>query len=104
MKRKIALLLAALLLASGCGGLSKPEPTPEPTSTPEPTATAGPAWLEDMPFDLTWTECVYTGTYTGALYTGVPEGQGVFEGADAAGAALRWEADGAPESPRERGS
>ncbi len=91
MKRKIALLLAALLLASGCGGLSKPEPTPEPTSTPEPTATPAPAWLEDMPFDLTWAECVYTGTYTGALYNGVPEGEGVFEGTDAAGAALRWE-------------
>ena len=32
MKKKIALLLSALLLLSGCGALGKPEPTPAPTA------------------------------------------------------------------------
>lgn len=91
MKKPIAVILVAMLLASGCGVLRRPEPTPAPTATPEPTATPAPTWLEDMPFTLTWAEDVYTGVYTGALHNGLPEGQGVFAGKDLTGAALGWE-------------
>ena len=91
MKKMTAFLLAVLLLLSGCGGLSKPEPTPVPTATPEPTATPAPTAAENMPFALTWGEDVYTGAYTGALFGGQPEGQGTFQGSDKTGASLLWE-------------
>ena len=91
MKRKIALLLALLVLTSGCGVLSKPEPTPAPTAAPTPTATPAPTWSEDMPFALVWGGDEYAGAYTGALDNGLPDGTGVFEGTDKTGSALRWE-------------
>ena len=89
MKKITALVLLLALFASGCGVLAGPEPTPAPTATPEPTATPAPDKTEDMPFALTWGGDEYAGLYTGRLQNGRPEGQGAFEGLDAAGAALR---------------
>lgn len=91
MKKITALVLLLALFASGCAAFAKPEPTPAPTATPEPTATPAPDKTEDMPFSLTWAGDEYAGLYTGRLDNGLPQGQGVFEGEDASGAALRWE-------------
>ena len=42
MKKRIALLLACLMILSGCGSSSNPDPTPTPTPTATPVPTPSP--------------------------------------------------------------
>ena len=89
-------VLAALALLTGCGG-AQPEPTPEPTA--EPTATPEPTAASDMLLTVEYDGKAYTGVYTGALAHMLPDGEGAFDGMDAAGERFGWDGgwqDGQP--------
>ena len=90
MREKTILLplFLALAVLCGCGkGETEPEPTPtaEPTATPEPTAAA------DMALTVVWNDSAYDGLYTGGLKNMQPEGEGRFEGKNAAQERFVWD-------------